>query len=207
MLISIDMNASRPYSMTRRAELAAQTRRRLLEASVDLHSERLITDISLEDVAVRAGVSVQTLLRHFGSRAALVDESIAFARDAVVEERRATPGDVTGALRVLVDHYETRGDTVLLMLAQESAEPFVRRVTDQGRAVHRAWVQEVFAPYLAEAPDAGALLDLLVVATDVFTWKLLRRDRRLTRQVTESRMRLLVEAVLGSRTTTREGPA
>lgn len=207
MLISIDMNTSRPYSMTRRAELAAQTRRRLLEASVDLHSERLITDISLEDVAVRAGVSVQTLLRHFGSRAALVDESIAFARDAVVEERRATPGDVTGALRVLVDHYETRGDTVLLMLAQESAEPFVRRVTDQGRAVHRAWVQEVFAPYLAEAPDAGALLDLLVVATDVFTWKLLRRDRRLTRQVTESRMRLLVEAVLGSRTTTREGPA
>jgi len=187
--------------MGRRAELAAQTRRRLLQASVDLHSERLMADISLDDVAARAGVSVQTLLRHFGSRAALVEESIAFARAAVVEERRATPGDVPGALRVLVDHYEARGDTVLLMLAQESAEPFVRRLTDQGRAVHRSWVHEVFALQLQDAgsaDDAEVLADLLVVATDVFTWRLLRRDRRLSRPLTESRMLRLVEAVIGT---------
>jgi hypothetical protein len=36
----------------------------------------------------------------------------------------------------------------------------------------------------------------LVVATDVYTWKLLRRDRRLGRQRTEERIRRLVDAVL-----------
>jgi AcrR family transcriptional regulator len=193
------MNVSRPYSMARRAELAAQTRLRLLQASVDLHSERLMADISLDDIAARAEVSVQTLLRHFGSRAALVEETITFARAAVEQERRATPGDVSGGIRVLVDHYEARGDTVLLMLAQESSEPFVRRVTDQGRVVHQSWVEEVFAPHLQDAAardEREVLLDLLVVATDVLTWKLLRRDRGLSRQLTESRLLRLVEALL-----------
>jgi hypothetical protein len=38
--------------------------------------------------------------------------------------------------------------------------------------------------------------DLLVVATDVYTWALLRRDRGLSRDHTEARMLRLVEAVL-----------
>jgi hypothetical protein len=58
-------------------------------------------------------------------------------------------------------------------------------------------VATVFAPYLDRAePDDGPLLDLLVVATDVYTWKLLRRDRGLTRAATEARMLRLVEALL-----------
>ena len=63
------------------------------------------------------------------------------------------------------------------------------RITRTGKALHRAWVEEVFAPYLAEADDRDELADLLVVATDVYTWKLLRRDRGLGRDRTERRMR------------------
>ena len=86
------------------------------------------------------------------------------------------------------------------MLAQESAiQELMRRITDTGKALHRAWVEEVFAPFLAEAGDArGAGTDLLVVATDVYTWKLLRRDRRLGRERTERRMRHLVDALLAA---------
>ena len=55
----------------------------------------------------------------------------------------------------------------------------------------------MFAPYL---PAAGKrqdeLVDLLVVATDVYAWKLLRRDRGLSRQDTENRISSLVRAVL-----------
>jgi hypothetical protein len=56
----------------------------------------------------------------------------------------------------------------------------------------------MFAPALGAHPPAGrdALLDLLVVATDVYTWKLLRRDRRLSRRPAESRVRQLVEQIL-----------
>ena len=88
------------------------------------------------------------------------------------------------------------------MLAQEPHEELLRRVTADGRRMHRAWVEEVFAPYVARAEDPAELVDLLVVATDVYTWKLLRRDRGLARDLTENRMHTLVRALLGA-----DGPA
>ncbi|MFC5178567.1 TetR/AcrR family transcriptional regulator [Nocardioides taihuensis] len=196
------MNSTRTYTMTARARSVEQTRTRILDATFALHSERLAGDIALDDVAERAGVSVQTVLRHFGNRDGLVRATVEHARTRVVEERQAPVGDVRAAVRVIVDHYERRGEGVLVLLAQEGTEGFVREITDRGRQLHREWVAAVFAPYLPGAgdsaadPDGGALLDLLVVATDVYTWKLLRRDRGLTRADTEARMLRLVEALL-----------
>jgi AcrR family transcriptional regulator len=197
------MKTTRPYSMTTRARAVEATRDRIVDACVTLHGERPVTEIGLDDIAARAEVSVQTVLRHFGSRAGLEEASLARAQQDVTDERRTPVGDVPAAIRVIVDHYERRGDEALLMLAQESHQPLMRRITDTGKALHRAWVEEVFAPYLAEADDAEALTDLLVVATDVYTWKLLRRDRRLGRQRTERRMCHLVEALLAPPTTHR----
>ena len=42
----------------------------------------------------------------------------------------------------------------------------------------------------------AALTDLLVVATDVYTWKLLRRDRKLSQAQVERRLLRLVAAIL-----------
>jgi AcrR family transcriptional regulator len=192
------MNTSRPYTMTARARSVERTRGRILDATIELHSERLASDIALDHIADRAGVSVQTVLRHFGSRADLVEAAFAHGRQAVEEERRAPVGDVDAAVHVLVDHYETRGDGVLVLLAQEQTEDLARRVTDRGREMHRAWVEEVFAPYLADSADPGQLVDLLVVATDVYAWKLLRRDRGLSRDGTEARIKHLVSALLAA---------
>lgn len=192
------MNTKRAYTMTRRAQAVEETRSRILDACIDLHGERLASDIGLDDVAGRAGVTVQTLLRHFGSRAGLLDAVAERAETVVVEERRTPVGDVQEAVRVIVDHYEERGDQVVLMLAQEAHEPLMRRATERGRVLHREWVVEVFRPYLEQARYADDLEDLLVIATDVYVWKLLRRDRRLSRDETESRMRHLVCALLPS---------
>jgi AcrR family transcriptional regulator len=194
------MNTTRTYTMTARARAVEETRTRIIDACVALHGERPVTEIGLDDIAERAGVSVQTVLRHFGSRAALAEASMERAQQDVSEERRTPVGDVAAAVRTIVDHYERRGDQALLMLAQEDHQELMARVTRQGKAMHRAWVEEVFAPYLDEAADAETLTDLLVVATDVYTWKLLRRDRRLGRQRTEERIRRLVDAVLTPRT-------
>jgi AcrR family transcriptional regulator len=76
------MKTTRTYTMTSRARGVAETRRRVLDATVDLHGERLAADISLDDIAERAGVSVQTVLRHFGSRSGLVEAAFAHARAA-----------------------------------------------------------------------------------------------------------------------------
>jgi AcrR family transcriptional regulator len=192
------MNTTRAYTMTSRARAVEETRRRIIDASVELHWERPVSEIGLDDIAGRAGVSVQTVLRHFGSRAGLEKEALARALQVVADERRAPVGDVAAAVRVIVDHYERRGDQSILMLAQEGHEPLMTRITDQGKAMHRAWVHEVFAPYLSSADEAEELANLLVVATDVYTWKLLRRDRRMSRDRTERHMRHLVQRVLGT---------
>jgi AcrR family transcriptional regulator len=191
------MKTARPYRMQARAAAVEETRRRILAAFFDLSAHRLLSDITLDAVAEEAGVSVQTVLRQFGSRSGLVEATADYARRLVAEERQAPVGDVAEAVRVLVDHYERRGDAVMLLVAQEQSDAAIKELTDQGRALHRAWVDEAFAPWLdGETEDREALTDLLVVSTDLFTWKLLRRDRRLTRSQTERRMRTLVERVL-----------
>jgi AcrR family transcriptional regulator len=191
------MKKSRTYTMTSRAEAAERTRLRILDAAVELSSTTLVSEISLEAVASAAGVSVQTVLRRFGNRAGLLAAGREHARTVIADERRAPVGDVTAAVRAVVDHYEHRGDAVILMLAQERADEQIREVTDDGRRFHARWVEEVFAPYL---PAGRAARDervaLLVVATDIYTWKLLRRDQGASRAVTEQRMERLVRAVL-----------
>ncbi|MCW2782294.1 MAG: TetR/AcrR family transcriptional regulator [Marmoricola sp.] len=193
------MNTKRTYTMRVRADGVEETRRRILQATFDLHSERLISEIVLDDVAERAGVSVQTVLRQFGSRGGLLEATATYANGVVVEERRAPVGDVVAAVRTIVEHYELRGHTALMMLAQEGSDPSIRGVTEMGRQTHRAWVEECFAPYLVQRRGAAreALIDLLVVSTDVYTWKLLRRDRGLSRATTEQRMTQLLNSLLG----------
>lgn len=193
----INMNTTRTYTMTTRAAAAEQTRLRILDSAVALASTKVLAQISLEDVAAGAGVSVQTVLRRFGSRAGVLDAAREHAVAQVVAERRAPVGDVDAAVRVVVDHYEERGDGVVLLLAQERDDPAVRTITEGGRRVHRTWVAETFAPWLPLDGEAREeLLDLLSVATDVYTWQQLRRDHGASRRRTEARMARLVRALL-----------
>src|SRR4051812_15934889 len=122
MFIGVVMKTKRSYTMTARAEAVEATRQQILRALIDLSGERLFSDIGLDTVAERAGVSVQTVLRHFGSRAGLFEAAVELGRSEAAEERRVPAGDVAEAVRVLVDHYEARGAGVLLMLAQEQSE-------------------------------------------------------------------------------------
>lgn len=193
------MKETRTYTMTTRAEASERTRLRILDAAVELTNSRLVSEISLDDVAAGAGVSVQTVLRRFGSRVELMDAAHRHGAVLVAAERRVPVGDVVGAVRVVVDHYELRGDGVVLRLAQEGSDEQVRTIVAHGRRLHRTWVEDVFAPHLPGQPaDREALIDLLAVATDVYTWKQLRRDRGLSRSRTAARMHQLVSALLAA---------
>jgi AcrR family transcriptional regulator len=186
------MKTTRKYTMGARAQAVDATRRRIMDALISLAGERPFAELTLDTIAERGGVSVQTVLRQFGSRDGLFAEAMDAAMVDAGDERRTPPGDVAAAVRIVVDHYERRGRTALLMLAQEGYDDVARKATDRGKAMHRDWVRDAFAP----ATDDETLLDLLVVASDVYTWKLLRIDRGHSRTVTERRMHQLVDAVL-----------
>jgi AcrR family transcriptional regulator len=186
--------------MTNRSVAVAQTKERILGAVVALATEKLSIEIVLDEVGARAGVTVQTILRHFGSKDALFSAAVGFGSAEVAAERIAPVGDVAEAVRVIVDHYESRGDWVMALLGQEASDERIRGITESGRQVHREWVATVFEPQLARCakPQRQVVCNLLVVATDVYTWKLLRRDRGLSRSRTEDQIRYLTDAILAS---------
>jgi AcrR family transcriptional regulator len=64
-------NEKRTYRMTRRAELEAQTRRRITESAVALHEEVGPAHTSISAIAERAGVRRSTVYRHFPDEDAL----------------------------------------------------------------------------------------------------------------------------------------
>lgn len=186
---------TRAYTLGARADAAQHTREAILDATIALAYELERVDFPLEQVATRAGRSVQTLLRHFGSRDALIEAAVQRGTAQVVAERRPPAGDIPRALELLVAHYELRGRFVLSLLAM-GGDAGAENVTVPGRLLHRAWVEEVFVGAIARAADGTELTDLLVVATDVSAWKLLRLDRGLPPDAVRQRMATMAGAVI-----------
>ncbi len=189
---------ARTYSQTQRAESTAATRRAILDAAIALFREAGDHDPSLELLAARAGCSSRSLIRHFGSKERLIEAAIADATSAAVEARRVEPGDVEGAVRKLVDHYELQGDEVMRWLASAERYPLVRQVTEAGAEMHREWARDSFAPALGALAggERQRRLAALATVTDVYVWHLLRRREGLSRAATEAEILDLVEAAL-----------
>lgn len=180
--------SKRRYRMTARAEAAATTRERILEAAIAIFWEQPLVDISLEVVARRAHVSLPTVIRHFGDRQRLFAAAAEREYERIRQQRDEAPiGDVRAAVRILVHHYEELGDAVLRLLAEEHRVPGLRAIADQGRAYHARWCERVFAPTLSglDGEAYARRLAALIGVTDVLMWKILRRDRGLSRSETE----------------------
>lgn len=190
---------SRGYRMAARARAAAQTGRDILGATAALWRERPVDEVTLAAIAERAGVSVRTVIRRFGSREGVIAACIeADAAGIFAERDQARAGDVEGALAILLAHYERDGDAVLRTLAVEETVPEARAIVQAGRAGHRAWCARVFGPCLPppDDPAYGVRLDAFVAATDLYAWKLLRRDLGRSAGETARVVRALVDGLL-----------
>lgn len=186
-MTNMKSTSARPYRMTARAQSTVATGERVMDAAVELFWERPTDQIALEEVARRAGVTVQTVIRRFGGKDGLIAAAAERESQRVVQQRdRAAVGDVVGAVEVLVEHYEITGDRVLKLLGEQERNPGLREIADCGRALHRAWCARVFAPALVgrDGVERQRRLAQLVTVCDVYTWKLLRRDAHLSRRQT-----------------------
>jgi len=195
--------ATRPYRMVSRSQAAEQTRQAIIQAAFSLYSERDFDQVSLDDVAARAGVAVRTLLRRFGSKEALLD-AVAEAGDREIDDRRqeVPAGDAAAAVRCVVADYEGYGDAIMRLLSQEDRAAAFGRIAERGRRLHHAWVERAFAPQLARRSGATRrrLRAQLIAITDVYTWKLMRRDLGLGRSATIETLREMVAGVIGEPT-------
>jgi AcrR family transcriptional regulator len=86
----------RRYTMGRRALALEETRRRILKATMQVHDEQGMADARWEEIALRAGVSLSTIYRHFPSN----DELIAACGRLTFEEfPPPDPADAANAFR------------------------------------------------------------------------------------------------------------
>lgn len=78
--------------MGKRRAAALETRRRIVHATCDLHSEQGIANTSWDEIAERAGVGVGTVYRHFPS----LDELVPACGDLVLERLELpSPGKIS----------------------------------------------------------------------------------------------------------------
>jgi AcrR family transcriptional regulator len=188
----------RRYVMTERAAKAEATKARIRMSAMELYCRRPIEEFTLEEVAQRAGTTVRTILRAYANKDELVYAALEEMAAGGVFLKPTRPGNVREAVAAFFDIYEGVGDLVMQRLNDERRHPGLKPVLNQGRENHRDGVKTVFAPQLARVAGAARaqLLNILVVLTDVYVWKLLRRDMGLSRSAAEAAVCKMINGVI-----------
>jgi AcrR family transcriptional regulator len=129
---------------------------RLLSAAAAAFAEHGADDVSLEEIARRAGVGIGTLYRHFPTRQALLEavyrEQVEAVRAAAEEQLQSdAPGAALAAwLRVLVDFSSTKHSLTTALLATMDKDS---DLLSSCSAVIRGAAEAL----LARAQEAGAV--------------------------------------------------
>ena len=176
---------TRRYEQRRRAERQAETRRRIVEATVDLHTSVGPSRTSIAAIADRAGVQRHTVYAHFPDERALFDactrhwaETHPFPdveawRSVADPEKR-----LRHALSELYDWYEGVEHDLALFRRDVSLVPaYAFRVEEQA-AVYAA-AADVLAHDLPRTRTVRAAIGH---ALDFETWRSLVRRQGLTRR-------------------------
>jgi AcrR family transcriptional regulator len=188
---------TRTYTLERRAERQADTRRRIVEAAVDLHSTVGPALTTFSKLAERAGVQRHTLYAHFPDELSL---NLACSSLAM-EERDPLPN--AEPWRMIEDRRVRlrAGLTALYGWYQRNAALAACVLRDvEYHAVTKQIVELRFGPSMASYREVlGGTLDakgraVLLLALSFFTWRTLVRDVGLT---TAEAVETMVGAVEG----------
>lgn len=187
--------APRKYQLGKRAEIVEDTRRRIIDATFDLHSEKGVLATSMQDVAERADVALRTVYNHYPT----IDDLVAGCTKKVIsllappspaifrglggfEER------VQRLVRELFAMYE-RGSVLIEVARCEQGE--VAGLADyvaNEAALREALVREALRPF-----GLGSLIIREVAAlTDFYVWRALTQQSLSTRQAVDVIHRSLV---------------
>lgn len=160
----------RKYEQKQRAEQVEETRRRIVEATVDLHLTRGPAATQIAEVARRAGVQRRTVYNHFPD-----DEALLAACSGHWRALHPAPDpdgwtDLRQGLRELYAWYRETEPMTANVLRDAEALPALQRVIDRGFGVYLEAVQTSLAEGYAGSRRVAAALRLV---TDFHAWRAL----------------------------------
>lgn len=169
---------TRRYTMKRRAERQAETRRRIVEAAVALHGSVGPALTSMSMVAERAGVQRHTLYAHFPD-----ERSLYLACSGLVAERDPLPdaepwrgiADLRERLRVglraIYDWYARNEGLAACVLRDGERHALTREMIELRIEPHMRAYREVLGAALSTSQRA-----MLRLMLGFFTWRTLVRE-------------------------------
>jgi AcrR family transcriptional regulator len=171
----------RKYDMTRRASAAAQTRRRILEATLELHGEQGIAATSWDDIAARAGVGVGTVYRHFRSLDELIPACGEITRQVIaLPDPHAVPALFDGIdaparrFELLVGEafaiYERGAPQLRAIRNDPDVHPNIAEAGEEVEATLAALIDAAVEPFAITPADRAVVRAMI----DLNTWDALR---------------------------------
>ncbi len=158
----------RSYQLGRRAESAEETRRRLVQATFELHGEQGIAATTMKQIADRAGVGVGTVYHHFAS---LDDTIMACGQMVMATYPPPTEAIFAGVptmrerlvrlARALFEHLDNVGFD--MVRADRDRLAIVRQFVDEELAHRIELTRAALAPFAVDRDQvriAAALLDI-----------------------------------------------
>lgn len=176
---------TREYELKRRAEQMADTRRRIVEAAIELHQELGPAHTSVSAIADRAGVQRQTYYRHFPDL-----RSLQLACSGLHLERNPPPDP--DAWRAITDPYQrlrtglgelyayyAANERMLANVIRDAENDPVTREIAELRMAALAELRDTLGAGLQHDRGSPRLTAALGLATDFHTWRLLIRRQGL----------------------------
>src|ERR671934_514431 len=153
------MATKRKYELKKRAEQLAETRRRITEATVELHRTVGPAATRISEVARRAGVQRVTVYNHFPDDASLLAACSAHWRALhPPPDPAAWDGDLRRALRELYAWYRETEPMTANVLRDAQTIPALRVIVDGGLGTYLDSVREILAKPFGASERGGAAL-------------------------------------------------
>ena len=163
---------TRKYELRQRALQAEETRRRIVEATVELHRTRGPAATRVTEVARRAGVQRRTVYNHFPDDASLYAACSAHWRAAHPAPAPAGWNDLRQGLHELYGWYRETEPMTANVLRDSELLPALRAVVEPGLGAYLAAVRDALGAPFPRTPRIEATLR---AATDFHVWRLLSR--------------------------------
>jgi len=185
---------TRPYKLKRRAEHQEDTRRRIIEATIELHQTVGPAATTVTEIAARANVGRVTVYRHFPDELTLsrACSGLYFERNPApdIEAWRAIP-DARERLRTALAETYAYHRSTEAMIGNALADARDHAVMQPYHEHWREAVEVLAAPWRARGNRRAQLRAAFALALAFGTWRTLTREHGLSdEQAVEVALRL-----------------